>query len=52
MVTKERNDMSIRVPLTTEEQALFRKYIERNGLNIGKFLRKLILNEINQEAHE
>ena len=47
-----RNDMSIRVPLTPEEQAKFRAYVAENGLNIGKFLRKLIVREIDNKSGE
>ena len=47
-----RNDMSIRVPLTLEEQARFRAYVAENGLNIGKFLRKLIVREIDNKSGE
>ena len=48
MVTKERNDVSIRVPMSESEQIRFREYVEENGLNIGKFVRKLIVEKMNE----
>lgn len=48
MVTKERNDFSIRVPLTEEEQRRFRDYVKDNGLNIGRFVRRIILEKMNE----
>ena len=52
MVTKERNDISIRVPLSEEEQIKFRAYVEDNGLNIGRFVRKLIVEKMNESQEE
>jgi len=51
MVTsKERNDLSLRVPMTTDEQAQFKNYIEEHSLHQGRFVRKIILDAISRTS--
>lgn len=49
MVTKSRNDLSLRIPLTAEEQDKFREYVEDNAINMGRFVKKLILDAIEKQ---
>ena len=48
MVKKQRTDLSVRVPLSSEEQTKFRNYAEAHSLNIGRFLRNLIIEKMNE----
>ena len=44
--------MSVNIPMTDAEMDQVKEYIERKNLVTGKFLKKLILDEIKKEDRE
>ena len=49
MQPKPKEGLSISVPLTMAEREEFKDFIERKGLNMGGFLRNMILELLQKE---
>ncbi len=47
--TFQKKDLSVRVPLTEEEQKKFRNYVQENSLHVGRFVRRLIIEKMNEK---
>lgn len=49
MQTKPKERLNISVPMTLAEREKFKDFLERKGLNMGGFLRNLILELMQKE---
>ncbi len=49
MQTKPKERLNISVPMTLAEREEFKDFIERKGLNMGGFLRNVILRLMQEE---
>ena len=49
MQTKPKERLNISVPMTLAEREEFKDFLERKGLNMGGFLRNLILELMQKE---